>query len=108
MPKLNIDGIEIGLSKFDCENKVVILTIPAVTSGDRLKTIKQVSNEIKQTCGARAVITIPKYMNFNIRDANKTIHILDRIIKKLTIYKNKLEKMEENKKNAKSKNKHRD
>lgn len=101
MPKLNIDGVEIEMETFDCKDKVVVLTIPAITSGDRVKAIKQLVTDIRQTCGAREVIAIPKYVSFKTRSVDKTIHILDRLIKKLDSDKRKLVKMEEQRKNVK-------
>ena len=94
MQKLNIDGMEIELDVVDCKDKIVVLTIPAVTSGDRVKAIKQLSHAINETCGAKAVITVPKYVSFKVRSIDKTIHILDRLIKKLTSDRKKLEKLE--------------
>lgn len=94
--KIKIDGVEIEYEIVDCADKVVVLTIPMFIKEDQMKTIKKVGAHIKQTCGAKEVIYLPNYIQFKLKSIDKTIHILNKLIHKLTTDKKNLERSKNN------------
>ena len=94
MEKLSINnGLEIEYDMIVCADKVVVLKTPMFMNKEQKQVVDNIA-ELFKSLGAKDAVIIPEYVSFKLRTIDKTIHILNRLIKKLDSDKRKLERME--------------
>lgn len=88
---INVHHVEMNYEVIDCDDKIVVLRPPALLDTRKYKALKAVSEYMKNDCGAREVITIPDFINFEVGNIEQAINILDRTMESINKIKNRLQ-----------------
>lgn len=93
MAKLSINKeLEIEYDVIDCTDKIAVLKVPIFINKEQKHAVDNIA-ELFKSLGAKDAVIIPEYVSFKLRTIDKTIHILNKLIKKLDSDKRKLERM---------------